>query len=501
MAGVPESCPEVSRSGITLRRWQREAAQAACRWWQAEVPEPALICAVMGAGKTHLTGSICAAWAAECHGRECVVVMVPSVNLIYQTRDKLASDWLAPGRVGTWFGKEKSLGTVIVTTYDSARALAQELHRDRRAVRFILADEAHQTENARGHASLGAFGEGVPTLGLTATPYRSDKKAKIQKFEQQIYRYGPEDGLRDGVLVYYDTHSAERDFESDHVDDICAEMAQEARKLGPMVCNAVSVEDAEAFAKRLTSEGIPAKAISYKTQGSIHVRGTESWRLVRKLQEGALGCLVYPSLLSEGVDLPWLVSLIMRRKISSRVRFAQEVGRVLRACDGKGRAHLWDPHDLTNELSITYEAALGWIEPDPNEVLQEAIEKKDRKELAGIAEQFPDLPPATKLTLATAYTRRISNAWRQAGRLTMMRSKGWRSSAATPNQLRALARTRVFLKGRVATRELPLIEGAINEALAGRMDRGTVADLLDICMGMVAAKDVWPPGWETQCNG
>jgi hypothetical protein len=49
--------------------------------------------------------------------------------------------------VGAWYGPEKTLGTIIGTTYDSARSLANELAKIRFTVRFILADEAHQTEN------------------------------------------------------------------------------------------------------------------------------------------------------------------------------------------------------------------------------------------------------------------------------------------------------------------------------------------------------------------
>jgi hypothetical protein len=64
-------------------------------------------------------------------------------------------------------------------------------------------------------------------------------------------------------------------------------------------------------------------------------------------------------MLQEGVDLPWLRWLCLRRPAASRVRFAQEVGRVLRAAPGKAEAVIFDPHDLFASHALSYEAVLS----------------------------------------------------------------------------------------------------------------------------------------------
>lgn len=493
MAPVPTSIPTESQRGLTLRDWQQDASRIACEWWQHE-PEPALICAVMGAGKTHFTGAICRAWFDTLAHRECVVILVPTENLVLQTAMEIRGEWLPPGKVGVFYGKEKEPGPVTICTYKSATTLARRLAEMRWSVRFVLSDEAHQTENSLGHAALDCF-PGAPLLGLSATPYRSRKKDSLQKFEKQLYRYGPEDGLRDGILVYFETHSAEVDFDSDDCDDVCVDMARQAVAYGPMVCNAVSIQDAEDFAARLTADGIPAKALSSRTQGNIHTKGSDSWRIIDHLKRGKIQCVVYPTLLSEGINLPWLVSLLMRRKISSRVRFAQESGRVLRAAPGKDKAHIWDPHDLTNALSISYDAALGWVEPDPAELLQEAIDSFDRPALEKLGEDFPYYPPAKKLPLTAAFVRRLANAWRQAGALRRMRAARWRQMEPTPGHIKALHKYRSGFEDLVHDSPEHGILTACFDA-APEFDRGTLTDLLELFHnGIYRQRDVWPRGW------
>jgi len=61
------------------------------------------------------------------------------------------------------------------------------------------------------------------------------------------------------------------------------------------------------------------------------------------------------------VDYPWLRWLLMRRPVASRVRFTQEVGRVLRSARGQTEALLYDPHDLLGTLALSYEAVLGLV--------------------------------------------------------------------------------------------------------------------------------------------
>ena len=162
---------------------------------------------------------------------------------------------------------------------------------------------------------------------------------------------GPADAVRDWVIVPY--RIEHHDGPEMSVDDSCVGwIARAAAQYGPGLCNAASIEDAEAFALRLRQEGIAAQA--------VHSACTEVWVRSRidQLREGRLQVLVHVAMLSEGVDLPWLRWLCMRRPVGSRVRFCQEVGRVLLASEGKTHAVLYDPHDLLAVMGLSYAAVL-----------------------------------------------------------------------------------------------------------------------------------------------
>ena len=69
----------------------------------------------------------------------------------------------------------------------------------------------------------------------------------------------------------------------------------------------------------------------------------------------------YVNMLAEGFDCPGIMWICARRKIGSRVRFAQEIGRGLRSYHGKTECLVFDPHRLFQRLSLSYEACLGEI--------------------------------------------------------------------------------------------------------------------------------------------
>lgn len=479
------------RTDIALRPWQGEAAAKALEWWNAsEQLDGAVIHAVMGAGKTHLTGVLAETWRRSCEAGQHVIILVPTKSLVEQTAMDLRRHWCGP-KVGTYYALAKDIAQVIVTTYDSAAKLSDELQRARRAVRFVMADECHQTENPRGHTALDAMRCPV-TLGLSATPYRSDRKQNLRLFDKVLYKYGPADALRDGFLVPFDTIPAAESVTEHSLDDICLRMAQEAVQRGPTVINAVSIPDAEDFAARLSAQGIPAKAVHSKLAGTVHDPSSALGQRIRWLEMGRVKALVYPSLLSEGVNLPWLTCLVARRLVRSRVRFAQEVGRMLRAHDGKRLAYLYDPHDLSHSLGLDYDAALGWQEEQPEELLHDALDAGDRERIRELGERFEDLPQPKKLSLAEVFARRLANAWRQVGRMRPMATHAWRTMEPTPKHAAAIARNR-NLAERVADGEMAvLLHAALDSAQAGELDRGTTGDLLEVLWHIRDHGRVWP---------
>jgi hypothetical protein len=214
-------------------------------------------------------------------------------------------------------------------------------------VALWIADECHKTECS---TILDDFKNLSPahSLGLTATPFRSDLCEAISLFGRLIYRYGVAEAQADEVVCPWRIVHAQA---VDGLDRTCLDLVRDAK--GPGLANATDIEDAEGFAAYLNGQGVPTKAIHSR------LMPRDRRRVLRELRDGALRCAVHVNLLAEGANYPWLRWLLLRRQVESRVRFVQEIGRLLRSHPGKGEATFYDPHDLFGNFQLGYAEALG----------------------------------------------------------------------------------------------------------------------------------------------
>lgn len=343
------------------------------RAWQAAALTPCLdavheqrfgvVVACTGSGKSILISELVHQLDQVPLGPGVQVVVTPTRRLVQQLGDTLRRR-LGPGRVGLYYTDAKQWSRrVIVCCNASAPSLARALRQARVHVELLLTDEAHRTEAATLRQAVDAL-DPARVLGFTATPFRSEEDESLQLFEEELYRYGISEALRDGVVVPWRVVPWTRG--EAKLDDACVEMIRGMAGAGPGTCNAASKADAEAFATRLSDEGIPSKAV----HSGLTER--EQDRRLEALRQSELRVVVYPALLSEGVDFPWLRWGCLRRKVGARVRFVQEVGRFLRTDEGKTEAVLLDPHGLFGVFSLIGEAALGSVdgEGDPDEATE-----------------------------------------------------------------------------------------------------------------------------------
>jgi superfamily II DNA or RNA helicase len=340
--------------GITPRKWQREALGIVQKNLEEGGP-PGVVSAVMGSGKSVFLAEIARWWLLE--GAKSmvarVVVLCPRLALVRQLSKTLERRLLAP--VGQYCGHAKQIDhPVIVATNRSAGALAKALDEAgflgrESAPMLLIFDEVHTSE---AELVREAIGELNPSrrLGLSATPFRGNKNERITAFEQEIYSYTLGDGIRDGVLVPFRVVNAT---EEGDLDDVMVSMVRAMKGQGPGIINAPSITSAEEFAARL----LPMRA------AAIHSRLPLARRdlLVEQLRVGNLDCLVHVSLLAEGVDMPWLRWIGLRREVGSRVRFIQELGRVLRCHPGKTEACVLDPLNLLSRHQMSHVAELGKV--------------------------------------------------------------------------------------------------------------------------------------------
>lgn len=457
-----------SPEGVALRRWQAEAAPVALEGIAAG--RRGVISAVMGAGKSILIRLVVEEWLRSPGNRELgpVVVTTPTIRLVEQ----LATTLGATLDVGAFYTARKDTDRdVIVCCNPSAPQLAAALGR---RVGLWVADEVHRCEAAGLLAAVQAF-EPHAQLGFTATPFRSEEDERISVFDEILFTYTPADALRDGVIVPWKIIGW--DGAEATLDEACVELIRRHRD-GPGIVNATSIADADGFAELLSSRGIRASAIHSNLAPSV-----QTTRL-QQLLGGDIDALVHVNMLSEGVDLPALRWACLRRPVGARVRFVQEVGRVLRSSPGKTHATLLDPNGLFGVFGLSYEAALGWYEepaaPDPQD-----------RETDGPGEEREILRVRAASSIGM-WARQLVLALQAEGAAldSRVQSSQWRSLPPTQRQLQVLTNA-----ARAAKHLPPDHAVALRAAVEhpGALTRGMASDLISLGFALLEHRQPWTP--------
>lgn len=471
---------------FTPRAWQAAALPIALR--HVAEGKRSIISAIMGAGKSVLITELC----HRHRGR--VVVTVPTVALVEQLSATIATR-CGEGAVGRYYthASDTDRRITVVCLPSLARYVAAT--GDLPAPLWI-ADEAHRTEADQCVAQFDALAPSA-AIGFTATPFRADKRERLSLWTDLAYEYTAADALRDGVVVPFRVQLWDGGGDN-NIDAVCLRLIRKHAS-GPGLVNAVSIIDAEQHAEWLTRQGLMSKAVhSALPRDEIASR-------IAELERGDLACIVHVSMLQEGVNLPWLRWLCMRRPVGSRVRFVQEVGRVLRAHPGKERAELLDPHDLFDTFGLTYDAILAGDTCDPvaesaDPLAAEAAAciaaERDEPPTPGAPREPPGVGIARRLAPVRRYVRRLYLALLAEGIIeSRISSTSWRKLDPTEKQLKAIG---WICGGMARNTAIPLAHRkalAIVRANAADLKRGDVSDLLSIGSVMRDRKrrcEPWP---------
>jgi superfamily II DNA or RNA helicase len=442
---------------LTPRPWQEPCIAAIKRAGLGSAP----VChVVMGAGKSITIAEIVRRIVVK--GRR-VVLTVPSVKLVEQMRATCIQ------ALGT-----RAVGCVYTHEHSPHRPLSIVCHDS--IWRWVdaggeadvwIADECHRTE---GPEIARWVDECAPRwrVGFSATPWLATDDRAIRAFKEVAFSYGPREAIEDGVLVPWRVRVLPG-VEGDAVDRLL-EMWSQWPPDGPGIISAASIVDADEIARRVSDAGYPAK--------TIHSRISQGEREAREiaLKEGRLSAVVHVNMLVEGADYPWLQWIAMLRATSNRVRYPQELGRVLRSHPGKERATVYDVHRITEQYGMTYDAALGWAAPE---------KKKGAPEEAGL------MPPPPVPSVIVA---RETSAWRAWATMTLHDLElagiigSWKMKASdrdlapTAAQIRAAGRAiedfDTTWRGPNEAREH--VREAVRAAALGGWTRGDTSDALSL---------------------
>ncbi len=483
----------------TPRAWQVEALPVVINHFSQPNPLRAMIQAVMASGKSVFIAQLLA--SIELDRNEVIVVSTSTIKLVKQLsatfRERLESmrSMRMRWRVGSYFTHGKDINSpLIVTCTPSMPDLSKILESHGRRCVFWIPDEAHKTAAETIQVAYDYL-KPERVCGFSATPFLSDEKKSLSLFDRLIYAYAAKDALRDGVVVPWRIVPWEGGEEE--LDKACIKMT--ANAVGPGMYNATSIADAEVFVEKLRDAGVEAMSVHSR------MKDEESDRRIAMLRDGHIAAIVHVAMLTEGVDLPWLRWLCLRRPVSSRVRFCQEVGRVLRSYvdqqtgEVKTEAVLYDPHDLFGEMRLTYEAVLGGEylidntpEVDESERAERAMEQQAFEIMRNLVEAKAGKSPLSMDPLA-AYLREVVTAFDVCGLIERkIVNREWRHMGVSANQELYIK----SLNGRgVTTRPtVPKTHQRILGVLCGigkQMTRGMASDLISILVAL-SDKKKWP---------
>lgn len=224
---------------------------------------------------------------------------------------------------------------------------------------FVFEDECHRSV-AKTWGNIREWlrpdGRGI---GLTATPARLDGKPMGSRFDHMVAGPTIKELIADGSLVPADVYSI--DIEADwsqlkrgggdwtlasqeavlNNKKITGNAIEHYQRLAAgtqLAGYCVSIKHAEAVARQFDQEGIPAAALHSK------MSKYELKSLLREFKQGSIRGLFSCDLITEGFNLPSLVTVMMLRKTDSLTLCMQAWGRALRSDKetGKTRAILLD---------------------------------------------------------------------------------------------------------------------------------------------------------------
>ena len=308
----------------------------------------------------------------------------------------------------------------------------------------VVIDECHHAPAASYQAIVANLRPSV-LVGLTATPERTDGKSLLGDFdghvgaelrlwhalEKQLLAPFEYYGLHDGVSEHdmstirwsrgagYDRDDLDRLYTGNHARaDLVLEQLR-SRVVDLKTVKAlgfcVSVAHARFMAGWFTQRGVPAVALD----GDADRETRHEAR--RKLERGEVSAIFTCDLYNEGVDLPFVDTLLLLRPTESATIFLQQLGRGLRLHKGKATCLVLDFIGHFR-LEFRFDAILGALTGLPRAQLPQAA-----------GDGFPFLPSGCSVSLDAVAREVVLRSLRSSVEATWRRLVSEAATVATQN--------------------------------------------------------------------
>lgn len=349
-------------SNIVLRDYQESGANEV-RVQFRNKNDPVIYVLATGGGKTYLFSYIAdsaATAARKLPFDQYVFIIVHRKELLLQASASLRNLGVDHGMISPHFSPNLHK-RIQVASIDT---LLIRLEKRPMKARMLIYDEAHHVVAGNKWGRLYEKLGKPPTLGVTATPVRTDGKG-LGDHAGGIFKamvLGPsiaeliDRGMLLNPIVYTsletpDLSGLKKNKEGDYNHKELAERVdkpvitgsalQQYKKVCPgarAIVFCASIEHARHVVAEFNAAGFRFSILV----GEPAMSDTERTAVNKALRSGELDGACTVDLVSEGYDLPDLECCIMLRPTASESLFIQQVGRVMRPSEGKAACYLLD---------------------------------------------------------------------------------------------------------------------------------------------------------------
>lgn len=292
----------------------------------------------------------------------------------------------AAEKIGAWTGAIPDIETgeshacgssqiVVGTTQSVSGRLFKYYPED---ISLIIVDEAHRnTLGSRALRVLNYFSR-AKVVGITATPYRSDKKLLGSFYEKVSCEIGLFELIAQGYLSRIVVKSVPVDVDLKSVrsrngdydeGDLAKALSPHLAKCAELLKKYAADRKTVVFLPLVETSRLFCKLCRDIGLNAVHVDGNDraalrsDWRVICNA-----------SLLTTGWDEPSVDCVYILRPTKSQVLFSQMVGRGTRICKGKDYLLLLDPLFLSDDLNLIRPARLVAKDPEEAVFLQSRLD-------------------------------------------------------------------------------------------------------------------------------
>lgn len=287
-------------------------------------------------------------------------------ELIYQAKSTFDDLW-PEKNAGLYVAEDKEKYSHILC--GSVQSISNNLDRFKPdEFSYLIIDEAHHG-TASTYKKILSFFKPEFTLGLTATPYRSDGDNILEEFKTVAHKLDLKTAVEIGELVpircirvktnidisdvringiKYNTQDLESKLFIPERNKVIVDTYKEFIKNKKTVIFCASVRHAEAVSNLLVEEGIKSCAVS----GAM--KNQERKKIIKEYEHGNIDVLCACDLLNEGWDSPNTKVLFMARPTMSKTLYTQQLGRGMRLAKDKDCLMVFDFIDNANLFNMPY---------------------------------------------------------------------------------------------------------------------------------------------------